>query len=111
MPKKIIDGPDYVGVDRRQDADVILVSQKSFSWILMVVSLVGILVAWGVSWGTAKIQISGKVDRIEQVQVDARQDAERLLIKNQIIEIGPKLDAIQQRLTEFVCEGKPRSCR
>lgn len=120
MPDRIVNSPpDYVGGERRQDKpDVILISQKSFSWIIAVVTLVGILVSWGVSWGTSKAAINDKVNIADQIRVDARQDMERETMKIEMVNskidraiILAKLDSIGVRVSQMYCEGKPKSCR
>lgn len=127
MTDKIIDSPEYVGQDRRHNergrrsseaADVILVSHKSFTWVISVVTFVGVLISWGVSWGTTRATINTKVDKETQLRVDVKQDMERESMKMELLQsrrdiqlVISKLDSIGARVSQMYCEGKPRSCR
>jgi hypothetical protein len=77
-----------------------------------------ILVSLGVAWGTATASLAQKVDRTDQLTVDAAQDRR---IDSLSVQAGSVADALKRlqtgvdsantRLRQLACDGKPASCR
>ena len=82
------------------------------------ITAVTIAISVGVAWGTATAALTQKVDRVEQLQIDAKQDAR---LDRGEIQTSALLDAIQHlqsgvdsanlRLHQIACDGQPASCR
>jgi hypothetical protein len=86
--------------------------------VAALVTAVTIAVSFGVAWGTSTAALGQKVDKVDQVKVDAAQD----LRLNQIeaanrgmmellrdTKIG--VDSANLRLRQMKCEGQGPSCR
>lgn len=84
----------------------------------VLVTVVSILVSLGVAWGTSTANMAQKVDKVEQLKVDAGLDA-RITVNSQKIDgitqslerIQAGMDSANVRLRQIACDGKPASCR
>jgi len=90
-----------------------------------ILTLVGLLIVIGsalisvtASWATSTSTLSSKVDKIDQIKVDAGFDA-RINVnalridgyQDQIHHLQTSVDSVNLRLTQVLCDRKPASCR
>ncbi len=90
-----------------------------------ILTLVGLLIVIGsalisvtASWATSTSTLSSKVDKIDQIKVDAGFDA-RINVnalridgyQDQLHHLQTSVDSVNLRLTQVLCDRKPASCR
>jgi len=90
-----------------------------------ILTLVGLLIVNGsalisvtASWATSTSTLSSKVDKIDQIKVDAGFDA-RINVnalridgyQDQLHHLQTSVDSVNLRLTQVLCDRKPASCR
>lgn len=91
---------------RQKDAHV-----TSLPIIATVLTIATVVLSFGISWGAAQVRLSSKVDRDEQLIVDASQSADILSLQAFNIRLESKLDSANARLKDIYCDGKPVGCR
>jgi len=90
-----------------------------------ILTLVGLLIVIGsalisvtASWATSTSTLSSKVDKIDQIKVDAGFDA-RINVnalridgyQDQLHHLQTSVDSVNLRLTQVLCNRQPASCR
>lgn len=77
-----------------------------------------ILLSLGVAWGTATASLAQKINRTDQLIIDAAQDrridsisARGRAVADALERLQSGVDSANTRLRQLACDGKPASCR